>query len=168
MSATRPTIVDIYCRLASKKHADAFGHEEQEAICRAFCEAHGLIVGMVHHEVPSLDRERLRLMRIRYRDGIIQGVVMTHLSCLTSSLPHMAVLVGEMEARNVTLHLVEEQLDGTPHGRLTRLVLDASNGVGPDNALAPLLTTNFVQELIAEVELGKALDSLPIDFVEGV
>src|SRR6266581_7191436 len=76
---TQPQIVvDIYCRVSGKKQEDNTSLDEQEAKGRKFAEDHGFKVGMVHREIGSgytLDRKKLKIMQERYRNGIIQGVV---------------------------------------------------------------------------------------------
>ena len=62
-------------------------------------------------------------MRQRYRDGLIQGVVIRTLDRLSRSQTHVAILMEEMEHYGVTLHSVKETIDDTPMGKFARMVL---------------------------------------------
>jgi DNA invertase Pin-like site-specific DNA recombinase len=114
MSATQPSIVDIYCRTATNEPETPTNLQEQEDACRAYCASHGLSIGMVHHEIASgvvyRERKQLSLMRERYCNGTIQGVVVRGIDRLSRSQDHIAILMREMDAHHVTLHRVQEQL----------------------------------------------------------
>src|SRR5438552_4315144 len=120
-------VVDIYCRVSTDPQEDNSSLDEQEAAGRAYCAEHGYVVGMVHREVFSgyqyREREKLELMRERYRDGKIQGVVIRTLDRLSRSQVHNAILMEEMEHHDITLHCVKENIDDTPMGRFTRMIL---------------------------------------------
>jgi site-specific DNA recombinase len=114
-------IVDIYCRNAIEPQEATNTLEEQEQICREYCAAQGLTVSTVYHEValggdikarPMLDR-----LRSRYREGTIQSVVVTRLDRLANSDLHLVLLVNEMEAHQVRLYIVEEELADSLQGR---------------------------------------------------
>ncbi len=139
-------VVDIYCRTATYDEDTPSKLERQEAVCRAYCQKHALSVGMIYQEVSSglifHDRERLRLMRTRYRDGNIQGVVIDTLDRLSRSQAHLAILIEEMEKYGVTLHCVRESFEDSAMGRFVRLVLG----------------------FMAEIEREKALDMPSADF----
>ncbi len=68
---------------------------------------------MVHHEVSSgfvyREREHLSLMREGYCSVVIQGVVVSRLDRLSRSQEQLAILLQEMEARNITLYCAQEQ-----------------------------------------------------------
>jgi site-specific DNA recombinase len=118
--------VDIYCRVSTDPQEDNTSLDEQEAVCREYCKAHGLIVGKVHREVFSgyqyREREDLDLMRRRYCEDKIQGVVIRTLDRLSRSQVHNAILMEEMEHHNVTLYCVKENIDDTPMGKFIRMV----------------------------------------------
>ena len=120
-------VVDIYCRVSTDPQEDNTSLDEQEAAGRAYCLEHGYIVGMVHREVFSgymyREREKLDLMRRRYREGKIQGVVTRTLDRLSRSQVHNAIRMEEMEHHNVTLYCVKESIDDTPMGKFIRMVL---------------------------------------------
>jgi site-specific DNA recombinase len=124
---TKPTIVDLYCRVSTDIQEDNTSLEEQEAAGREYCRTHGLTVGLIHREVWSgyqyREREKLCLMRERYRDGKIQGVVIRTLDRLSRSQVHNAILMEEMEHHHITLHCVKEVIDDTPMGKFTRMIL---------------------------------------------
>ncbi len=109
---THPTIVDLYCRVSTDPQEDNTSLDEQETAGREYCADNGLIVGMVHRETFSgylyREREKLSLMRERYRDGKIQGVVVRTFDRLSRKQVHAAVLMDEMEHYNVTFHCVRE------------------------------------------------------------
>lgn len=120
-------VVDIYCRVSTDPQEDNTSLDEQEAAGRAYCAEHGYIVGMVHRETFSgyeyRERKKLSLMRERYRDGKIQGVVIRTLDRLSRSQTHIAILMEEMEHFGVTLYSVKEVIDDTPMGKFARMVL---------------------------------------------
>src|SRR5579884_3296232 len=120
-------VVDIYCRVSTDLQEDNTSLDEQEAVGRAYCQEHGLVVGLIHREVWSgyqyRERERLSLMRERYRNGKIQGVVIRTLDRLSRSQVHNAILMEEMEHHKVTLHCVKEAIDDTPMGKFTHMIL---------------------------------------------
>ena len=126
-SVTHPIIVDIYCRVSTDPQEDNTSLDEQEAAGRAYCVEHGLIVGMVHRETFSgylyRERKKLSVMRERYREGKIQGVVIRTLDRLSRSQTHVAILMEEMEHYKVTLYSVKEVIDDTPMGKFARMVL---------------------------------------------
>lgn len=121
-------IVDLYCRVSTDPQEDNTSLDEQEAAGRAYCAENGLIVGKVHREVYSgyqyREREKLNLMRQRYRTGKIQGVVTRTLDRLSRSQVHNAILMEEMEHHGITLHCVKENFDDdTSMGKFIRMVL---------------------------------------------
>ena len=120
-------VVDIYCRISTDNQEDNTSLDEQEAAGREYCREHGLIVGMVHKEVFTgyqyRERKKLSIMRERYHDGKIQGVVIRTLDRLSRSQTHVAILMEEMEHHDITLHCVKEVIDDTPMGKFARMVL---------------------------------------------
>ena len=120
-------VVDLYCRVSTDPQEDNTSLDEQEAAGRTYCEEHGLIIGMVHREVFSgylyRERDKLSLLRERYREGTIHGVVIRTLDRLSRSQVHNAILMEEMEHHGITLHCVKEQIDDTPMGKFVRMVL---------------------------------------------
>ena len=121
------TVVDGYCRVSTDPQEDNTSLDEQDACIRRYCSEHGLIVGMIHREVWSgyqyRERDKLTLMRERYRDGKIQGVIIRTLDRLSRSQVHNAILMEEMEHYNIPLHCVKEAIDDTPMGKFTRMIL---------------------------------------------
>lgn len=119
--------VDIYARVSTDDQEDNSSLDEQERACREYCQQNELEVGIVHREVWSgyqyRERQKLDLMRSRYRDGIIQGVVIRTLDRLSRSQVHNAILMEEMEHHQVALHCVKETIDDTPMGKFIRMVL---------------------------------------------
>ena len=120
-------VVDIYCRVSTDPQEDNTSLDEQEATGRAYCQQHGLIIGLVHREVSSgyqyREREKLGLMRERYRSGKIQGVVIRTLDRLSRNQVHNAILMEKMEQHTVALHCVKEAIDDTPMGKFIRMIL---------------------------------------------
>jgi site-specific DNA recombinase len=120
-------IVDLYCRVSTDPQEDNTSLDEQEATGRAYCAENGLLIGMVYREVFSgfqyREREKLDLMRRRYREGKIQGVVIRTLDRLSRSQVHNAILMEEMEHHSATLYCVKESIDDTPMGKFIRMVL---------------------------------------------
>jgi site-specific DNA recombinase len=121
------TTVDLYCRVSTDPQEDNTSLDEQEAVGREYCRDSGLIIGMVHREVFSgyqyRERDELSLMRSRYQNGKIQGVVCRTLDRLSRSQVHNAILMEEMEHYGVVLHCVKENIDDTPMGKFIRMVL---------------------------------------------
>lgn len=120
-------VVDIYCRVSTDDQEENSSLDGQEAEARAYCKEHSLIVGMVHKEVYSgykyRERKKLELMRQRYRDGKIQGMVVRTLDRLSRSQSHVAILLEEMDHYDVRLYSVKEVIDETPMGKFARMVL---------------------------------------------
>jgi DNA invertase Pin-like site-specific DNA recombinase len=139
-------VVDIYCRTAIDGPETRTNLKEQEAACRAYCQEHGLSVGIVHYEVSSgstyRERQRLGLMRTRYREGSIQGVVVSTLDRLSRSQVHLIIFMQEMETYGVTLHCVRERIDDTPTGKFIRMVLDIITEVEREKRLDTTLTAD--------------------------
>ncbi len=120
-------VVDLYCRVSTDPQEDNTSLDEQEAAGRQFCAENGFIVGMVHREVFTgyqyRERKELEKMRLRYREGKIQGVVIRTLDRLSRSQSHVAILMEEMEHYHITLYSVKEVIDDTPMGKFARMVL---------------------------------------------
>ena len=120
-------IVDIYCRVSTDDQEDNTSFDEQEACAREYCRENGLIVGEVWKETFSgyVYRERVKLgiMRRRYQEGKIQGVVFRTLDRLSRKQEHVAILLEEMEYYDVEIHCVKEKIDDTPMGKIARMVL---------------------------------------------
>jgi DNA invertase Pin-like site-specific DNA recombinase len=116
----------IYARSAAGENA-ALAVDGQEAEARAYCEENGFIVGEVHKEVFSgfkyRERKKRGLMRERYREGKIQGIVIRTLDRLSRSQSHIAILMEEMDHYDITLYSVKEVIDETPMGKFARMVL---------------------------------------------
>src|SRR5215469_17455263 len=70
---------------------------------------------MVHHETFSgfvyRERKKLSLMRERYRDGKIQGVVVRTFDRLSRRQAHAAILMEEMDYHDVQFHCVMEPVN---------------------------------------------------------
>jgi DNA invertase Pin-like site-specific DNA recombinase len=102
-------LVDIYCRSAAE---DGNTLEAQKAACRQFAKDAGLTVGMVYTEIASgasLKREKLALLRARYTDGVVQGVVVMTLERLSRHAPDLLTLREEMKEHSVMLYIVKER-----------------------------------------------------------
>lgn len=105
------TIVDIYCRTATEDIDTLTRLQGQERSCRAYLEADRLSIGMVHTEIGSgatMNRPLLRVLQGRYRSGIIQGVIVTHLYRLARTLTLTADLIREIEQAGATLYIVND------------------------------------------------------------
>ena len=120
-------IVDLYCRVSRDPQEDNTSLDEQEAAGRQFCRDNGLIVGMVYRETYTgylyRERKKLSLMRERYRDGKIQGIVIYVLDRLSRNQTHTAVLLEEMEHYGITVYCVKEKIDSTPMGKFVTAAL---------------------------------------------
>lgn len=120
-------VTDIYCRISTDPQEENTSLDEQERCGREYCAANGLTVGLVHREIWSgyqyREREKLALMRERYREGKIQGVVFRTLDRLSRNQTHVAILFEECEHYGITLHCVKEKVDDTPMGKFVRMVL---------------------------------------------
>jgi DNA invertase Pin-like site-specific DNA recombinase len=105
------TTIDIYCRSATEEPETRTRLERQEAECRVYCQEHKLDIGMVHHEIASgatFEREHLNLVRSRYRNQLIQGVVVTYAHRLARTTDTLIALLEEMKAYQAALHCVNE------------------------------------------------------------
>src|SRR5260370_38206393 len=89
-------VVDIYCRVSTDPQEDNSSLDEQEAAGREYCRANGLIVGLVHSETfsryQSPERKKLLIKRARYREGLVKGVVIRMLDCLSRSQTTVTIL----------------------------------------------------------------------------
>src|SRR5205085_11801079 len=87
----------------------------------------GLIVGMIHREIFTgylyRERKKLTLIRERYREGKIQGVVIRTLDRLSRNQTHTAVLMEEMEHHGITIHCVKEPIDASLMGKFVMAAL---------------------------------------------
>jgi DNA invertase Pin-like site-specific DNA recombinase len=135
--------IDIYCRTAVGSPDAKDTLERQEATCRVYCEANGLTVAAVHHEIAAgityQQREKLNLVRRRYYRGEIEGLVVSDLDRLSRSLVHLTILIGEFDDYGVTLHCAWEPLDSTVQGRIARLMTEFIAEVAREMALEPPL-----------------------------
>ncbi len=120
-------VVDIYCRVSTDDQEDNTSLDEQERAGRQYCAENNFIIGLVHREVFTgykyRERELLGLMRERYISGKIQGVVIRTLDRLSRSQVHNAILMEEMEHKEIALYCVKENIDDTPMGKFTRMIL---------------------------------------------
>jgi site-specific DNA recombinase len=120
-------IVDGYTRVSTDPQEQNTSFDEQEACIREYCAENGLTLGMIHRETWTgyeyRERKKLSLMRERYREGKIQGVVIRTLDRLSGSQTHVAILFEECEHHGVAVHCVKEQIDNTPMGKFARMVL---------------------------------------------
>lgn len=120
-------VIDLYCRISTDEQDDNTSLDEQERAGRAYCAERGYIVGQVHREIWTgyqyRERKKLNLMRDRYRDGKIQGIVFRTLDRLSRNQTHVAILFEECEHYGVQLHCVKEQIDNTTMGKFARMVL---------------------------------------------
>jgi DNA invertase Pin-like site-specific DNA recombinase len=118
------TIVDIYCRTADDGPETRTTLERQEAECRAYCQEYRLDIGMVHHEIASgttYERGHLSLVRSRYRNHLIQGVVVTYMYRLARTPDILIALLEEMKAYQAVLHCANENVEDNLAIRLLRV-----------------------------------------------
>lgn len=155
---TEAPVVDLYCRVSTDPQEDNTSLDEQEAVGREYCRLRGYIVGMVHREVWSgyqyREREKLGLMRERYRDGKIQGVVIRTLDRLSRSQVHNAILMEEMEHHKITLHCVKEKIDDTPMGKFTRMILSFVAEMEREKIMDRTMTGRISMAKIGEFKEG--------------
>jgi len=108
-------IVDLYCRVSTDPQDDGTSMEEQERAGREYCAKNGLVVGLVHREVWTgyqyRERKKLSLMRERYREGKIQGVVVRTFDRLSRRQAHAAILLEEMDYHGIRFHCVMEPVN---------------------------------------------------------
>ena len=122
-------IVDGYCRISTDPQEDGTSLDEQERCIREYCAEHGFIIGMIHRETWTgyeyRERKKLSLMRERYRDGKIQGVVVRTLDRMSRKQVHYAVLMDEMEYYGVQYHCVKEPVnqEDTKMAQFVQLIL---------------------------------------------
>jgi Resolvase, N terminal domain/Recombinase zinc beta ribbon domain len=119
-------LVGIYTRRATDGPDTQAHLERQEAACRVYCEANGLTVAAIHHEIAAgttyQRRDKLNLVRRRYYHGEIEGIVVSDIDRLSRSLVHLVILIGEFDDYGVTLHCAREPLESTVQGRIVRLM----------------------------------------------
>lgn len=140
-------VIDIYCRVSTDDQEENTSLDEQEEVGKQYCRENGLIVGKVHREIFTgyqyREREKLGLMRKRYQEGTIQGVVVRTIDRLSRSQVHNAILMEEMEHYDVTLHCVKEKIDDTPMGKFVRMVLGFVAEMEREKILDRTLTGRF-------------------------
>jgi len=120
-------VVDIYCRVSGKKQEDNTSLDEQEAKGRKFAEDHGFKVGMVHREIGSgytLNRKKLKIMQERYRNGIIQGVIIWKVGRLARTQEFINYLMVEMQVHNCQVFCVHTPLNEKDDDYQLRLFLE--------------------------------------------
>ncbi len=152
-------VVDIYCRVSTDDQEDNTSLEGQEAEARIYCKKNDWIVGEVHKEVFSgykyRERKKLEVIRQRYRDGKIQGVVIRTLDRLSRSQSHIAILMEEMEHYNVTLYSIKEVIDETPMGKFARMVLAFVAEMEREKIMDRTNTGRINKALVGKVPTGK-------------
>lgn len=121
-------VVDIYCRVSGDPQEENTSLDEQERASREYCAAHGLTVGMVHHEVHSgfyyRERAKLSLVRQRVRDGLIQGIVVRTIDRFVRKQVHAAILLEELEHHKCQLYsVIETEADDSIIGQFVRNTL---------------------------------------------
>jgi site-specific DNA recombinase len=109
------TVVDGYCRISTDPQEENTSLDEQERSIRQYCADNGLVVGQIHRETFTgykyRERAKLSLVRERYRDGKIQGIVVRTFDRLSRAQAHAAILLEEMEYHNVSFHCVMEPVN---------------------------------------------------------
>jgi site-specific DNA recombinase len=108
-------VIDGYCRVSTDPQEDGTSLDEQERSIRRYCADNGFVVGMVHRETFTgyqyRERKKLTLMRDRYRNGEIQGVVVRTVDRLSRKQTHTAILMEEMEHHHIEFHCVMEPVN---------------------------------------------------------
>jgi site-specific DNA recombinase len=127
LTQAQQIIVDIYCRVSGKNQEDNTSLDEQEAKGRQFAEDHGFKVGEVYREVGSgytLNRKKLKLMQERYKDGIIQGVVIWKVSRLARTQEFINYLMVEMQVHSCQIFCVYTPLNDKDDDYQLRLFME--------------------------------------------
>ena len=110
-----PIVVDIYCQTEGRTLEDQANMEKQGKLCEAYCQEHGLTVGMVNQDSTSAwhygNRFALTRMRQRIQSGDIQSVVVTTVDRLSQNHEHLITFMAEMGQHNVTLFTTEVKLE---------------------------------------------------------
>jgi site-specific DNA recombinase len=121
--------VDGYCRVSTDPQEDGTSLDEQERAIRQYCADNGFIVGIIHREIFTgykyRERKQLSIMRERYHEGKIQGVVVRTFDRLSRKQAHAAVLMDEMQYLDITFHCVMEPVstDDKAMEQFVRMVL---------------------------------------------
>lgn len=155
-------IVDIYCRVSTDPQENNSSLDEQEQSGRAFCAENNLIVGQVHRETFSgyvyRERPKLTLMRERYREGKIQGVVIRTLDRLSRSQIHNAILMEEMEHHKVMLYSVKENLNAEDSvGKFIRMILSFVAEMEREKIMDRTITGRINRAKEGKIVSGKGL-----------
>src|SRR5207237_6824497 len=82
----------------------------------------------------------LEQMRLRYRRGHIQGVVIYSLDRLSRSNVHLTILLQEMAKYHTILYVVQERLEETATGKLLLMLLGFMVELDQNKSLDKLLT----------------------------
>jgi DNA invertase Pin-like site-specific DNA recombinase len=116
------TTVDGYTRVSTDPQEENTSFEEQERAIRQYCAENGLTVGIIHRETFTgyqyRERKKLETMRQRYRDGLIQGVVVRTLDRLSRSQTHVAILMEEMEREKILDRTITGRVNAAKNGKI--------------------------------------------------
>ena len=119
-------VVDIYCRSATQDDETDAKLKQQEVACRAYCAEHELAIGLVLYEVASgwtyKDRHAFDLIRARCRNGVINGLVVSHRDRLTRKPTDLRKFLEEFQRHHVTVYYTNDS-PGGPMDDFIRLVL---------------------------------------------
>src|SRR3712207_6404267 len=113
--------VHIYCRVSSAGQEDNTSLDTQEAACRRWADARGLVVISVDREVWSGgDRHRPALDALLDRLGPGKTVLCYALDRLSRSQVDTAILIDRIEATGAQLALATEDFERSATGTFLR------------------------------------------------
>lgn len=131
-STTPPTTVHtaIYCRVSSSQQAtdDKTSLRTQEAECRAYAAAHGLLVDEAHlyRETCTAEDyyERPVLLEVRAAAGrgAFSVVIVHAVDRLSRDPNHLLIALTELERAGAEVHFAIDSLEDTPESRLIAYV----------------------------------------------
>jgi len=119
--------VGLYCRVSTKQHQTT---DDQEHRLATWAKGKGHVIQGVYrdHGISGATAQRpgLNALLRAVHDGLVDAVVITKFSRMFRSTKHLLTLVDELQALDVALISLGEQLDSrTPQGRLFMTMLAA-------------------------------------------
>lgn len=121
----RQMIVAIYCRVSTEEQ----NVDNQEYICKKFCESNDLEIYKVYKDVISgtkTSRPEFDKMLGDMREYKFKAIVVTKLDRVGRSLSHLLSLFSEFEAKRIGFIAVTQNIDtATASGKLQMQILGA-------------------------------------------
>jgi site-specific DNA recombinase len=117
----------IYCRVSTDEQENNTSLETQEADCRKWAAAQGIeVVAVVYESFTGMllwERKQLERVRILYKSGAANTVIVRTFDRLSRVQTHFAILTEEMQRYHVELECAKEHVDKSPVGQKARMIM---------------------------------------------